>query len=222
MLIVKYVVTAILVLSVAHNVGSGYNGGRDKVAQDRNDWAERNYAAVLETLLPSGAVTPEKFPENIKWMVTVRILPPHENPEYRFSFHRTYDGRVAASVTAAKGTSIISQLRRLNSKYSDVAPQKISEMISIERRTITQAECPRLRQLASQFEAIHISPVLPDELRMDETGYEFWSQSLYGNRMNVLLGGPGSDAKRQPHPLLQWAEDVRKTLSRLCSASANH
>ena len=79
---------------------------------------------------------------------------------------------------------------------------------------ITQFEQSQLSQLADDFETINMSPVLPDELGVDETGYELWSQSLWGNRMHVMLSGPGPSAKRQPHPLLQWAESVRNTIEK--------
>lgn len=182
--------------------------------QDRvtNAWVDSNYATVLNALLPSGEVAPEKFPKHIKWLVTVRISPPFEEPESRFSLHKTYDDKVEAHVITAKGASIVSQLRALKNKYPDATVEKISSLVSVDQRTISQIGCSQLSHLADQFEAISMSPVLPDELGVDETGYEFWSQSLWGNRMNVLLSGPGSVAKKQPHPLLQWAENVRSVI----------
>ncbi|HSB12232.1 MAG TPA: hypothetical protein VLM38_22285 [Blastocatellia bacterium] len=82
-------------------------------------------------------------------------------------------------------------------------------MVAIQHRTLTETQQPELARLAKEFEMIKISPVLPDELRVDETSYEIWSQSLWGNRIEIRLGGPGSEVEKQPHPILEWAESFR-------------
>jgi len=207
-----------LIIVLTLNYAFGYEGSvkhRIEGMQDNDaeSWVERNYTIVLNNLLPDGVIAPERFPKQVKWTVTARILPPFERPEYRFSMHKTYDGKVEASVTAAKGISIASQLRALKNKYPEATLEKISALVTVEHRMIKQSECPQLSRLAHQFEAINMSPVLSDELGVDETGYEFWSQSLWGNHMNISLSGPGPGAKKQPHPLLQWAETVRSRIA---------
>lgn len=209
------------VLLVAVNCALGLGGSvryhQFKTASQEGDaesWARASYNIVLDSLLPRGTVVREQFPKNVKWMVTVRILPPFEEPEYRLSMHKAYDGKVEMSVIVAKGTSVLSQLRILRKQNPSATLDKISGLISLDRWIVTQSEQPQLSVLANEFEAISLSPVLPDEFRVDETGYEFWSESLWGNRLNMTLGGPGSQAKKQPHPLLQWAEAVRKAADR--------
>lgn len=214
---------ATLIIILTLNYAFGYMGSAKRRIEgmqdnDADSWVERNYTTVLNNLLPDGVIAPEKFPKQVKWMVTARILPPFERPEYRFSMHKTYDGKVEASITATKGISIASQLRALKNKYPEATLEKISTLVSVEHRTIRQSECPPLSRLADQFEAINMSPVLSDELGVDETGYEFWSQSLWGNRMNISLSGPGPEAKKQTHPLLQWAETVRSRIA-VCAKS---
>jgi hypothetical protein len=209
------ITTVILIVTVNCVFGhkrSSHLGIETEQDRDTAGQAERIYTDVLNHLLPSGEIAPEKFPKDVKWMVTVRILPPFEKPEYRFSMRKIYNGKVEVSVITPKGTSILSQLRTLQSKYPNASLEQISGFISIEQWTVTQLDHSQLSRLADEFEAIKISPVLPNELRMDGTGYEFWSQSLWGNRMNVILEGPGSNAKKQPHPLLQWAETVRNSI----------
>jgi|GEM_PF-2498251 len=185
-----------------------------EAAQDReiDRWVQANYAAALNYLLPMGKIEPEKFPQNIRWIVTVRILPPFGAPEYRLSLRKTYEGKVEAEVASAKGGSVLSQLQALRKKYPDSTLEKLVELVSVQRWTISQDDLAELRQLAIDFEVIRLSPVLPDELRMDETGYEFWIQSLWGNQMEVRLSGPGSSAKKQPYPLLQWVEAFRRVV----------
>jgi hypothetical protein len=183
--------------------------GRDT---DVDSWVGRNYKTVLDALLPKGNITPEEFPKNVKWMVTCRIAPPYENPEYRVSMHKTYDGKIEASIVSPKGASVISQLRALRRRHPEAELEKIARMVSVKHTTVTQSDYPQLSELASQIEAMNISPILPDELGTDETGYEFWSQSLWGNRLNLIMGGPGTDVKGQPNPLIQWVETVRNVV----------
>jgi hypothetical protein len=207
-------IIALVVILAIESVFSGGNSQQTVKSLDRSTdrWVEHNYKAVLKTLLPGGATASGRYPKNVKWMVTVRILPPYEIPEYYFSLHRTYDNKIEAVVTMAKRASIFSQLRALRNRHPDATLQKIADLVSIERRAITQLDCPQLSQLVNQFEAISISPVLPDDLYVDETGYEIWSQSLYGNKMEMILSGPGPKAEKQSHPLLQWAEAARRVL----------
>lgn len=216
MLIVKLSLATLMSVIVGVNGTFGSIGrkGNDEIGQAKNvdRWVQENYATVLNKLLPTGEVARGQFPKKVKWLVTVRILPPFEKPEYRFSMQKFYDGRVEVSVIKAKGSSIPSQLRALKSKYPDDSVEKISGLVSLDELKITQSEEPQLDQLADKFEAINMSPVLPDELRVDDTGYEVWSQSLWGNRMTLMLSGPGPSTSSQPHPLLQWAESVRSAI----------
>ncbi|HLN98748.1 MAG TPA: hypothetical protein VK208_09830 [Pyrinomonadaceae bacterium] len=216
MQIVKLSLATLISLIVVVNGPFGFDTQHESVqtaqVKSADIWAQENYATALSMILPSGEIEPTQFPKNVKWTVTVRILPPFEKPEYRFSMQRFYDGRVEVSVIKVKGSSILSQLQTLRTKYPDDSLQKISGFVSLDQLKSTQSEKPQLSRLANEFEVINISPVLPDELRVDDTGYEFWSQSLWGNRMTLNLGGPGPGTRRQPHPLLEWAEAVRSTI----------
>jgi hypothetical protein len=195
---VKLLLALMVSIALSAQPASGFEsgwGGYVGVRQDEkaSTWAQDNYSEVLNKLLPSGEIVAGRFPQDAKWVVTVRM----------------YEGTVSVSVITVRGGSILSQLRTLKSKYPNASLERIAASISVEQRTISQPKKSALGRLAAEFEAIKISPVLPDELGVDETGYEFWSQSLWGNRMNVVLGGPGADAKKQSHALLQWAEAVR-------------
>ena len=215
MQIAKLSLAAIIGVVIVVNCIFGVNGRAHRqigLEDNAEKWAQQNYATALSRVLPGGDIAVSKFPKNVKWMVTVRILPPFEKPEYRFSMQKMYDGRVEMSVIKAKGSSIISQLQALKGKYPEDSLEKLCDSISLEQLKITQYDTRQLGRLADQFEAINISPVLPDELRVDDTGYELWSQSQWGNRMSLTISGPGPGAKRQPHPLLRWAESVRSAI----------
>lgn len=212
MLIVRLSLATLMGVIVVVSGPLDINGQNQSVQTEQvksaYSWAQENYATALSLILPTGEIALTQFPKNVKWIVTVRILPPFEKPEYRFTMRKFYDGSVELTVLKPEGSSILSQLRALKSKYPNDSLEKICGFVSLDQMKITQSEKPQLGKLANQFEAINISPVLPDELSVDDTGYEFWSQSLWGNRMNLTLGGPGPGSSKQPHPLLEWAESV--------------
>ncbi len=177
--------------------------------QERDQWVLTNYEAAFHSLLPDGFVAPAKYPGHVSWITVVRISPPNEQLEYRLSLQKTFDGKAEAFVSTPQGFSILKQLRALKRKYPDRDLEQLLPLVSIKHRTFTQNELPQLERLAMEFEIIKMSPVLPVELYVHDTCYEIWSQSRYGNRMQVVLSGPGADAPQQPYPLLRWVEDFR-------------
>lgn len=217
---VTRLLAGLLVAVVFCATANSYGGGKETAEADLDDWAERNYSAVLNSVLPIGAIEIGKFPRDVRWMVTVRIIPPFEKPEFRFSLQKKYDGKIETLVSTPRGSPILTQLRELKRKKPDATVEQISSLVAIQHSTVTDRDCPQLSRLARELESLKLSPVLPDEISMDSTGYEFWSHALWGNRMQVRLGGPGPDALKQPNPLLEWIEDARNTLSRSCLVSA--
>lgn len=183
--------------------------GNAAVQDQANQWAESNYTAVLDSLLPNRAVESSRLAKNTKWLLSGRILPPHEGHEFGFSLQRDYGGQVELSVIRPKGASLISQLRALKKEFPDASLDRISGLVLLDHRKMTLSNHPQLRRLADQFEEIRMSPLSPDELHMDGTGYQFWIETHWGSRTSVLLSGPGSQASKQQHPLLAWAEALR-------------
>lgn len=175
-------------------------------------WALENYQNVLDSLLPTPSFDPANFRRDIKWMVTVRVLPPPEQREYRLSLYRLYTGKVESIVITVKGSSIFSQMQALKRQNPDASEEAISRLIAREERHISESDLPELLRLAKDFESLKMSPVVRDELVLHATRYEIWSESQFGNRLQVVLEGAGSEAKEQPCPLLGWAEDFRRVV----------
>lgn len=178
-------------------------------AEAADAWLSLNYWPVVNKLLPIGP-PPGPLPEHVQWAVTVRILPPHEEREHLLSLEKLYGGQVRAKVVAPKGSSIVSQLRALLERHPGETWEQISERVCVEDWTSTHADSHRLQLLAREFEALRISPVLPDELRLHQTGYEIVAQARWGSQVVVRMDGPGGGALKQPHPLLRWAEAFRR------------
>src|SRR5262249_6298220 len=64
-----------------------------------------------------------------------------------------------------------------------------------------------------EFEKIRFSPVLSDVLMTDPTKYMFRVEAYWGERMELVLYGPGRSAPHQPSPMLEWVERLRRLLS---------
>jgi hypothetical protein len=214
----KLLFISTLLLSILNSGASGFRNdyfqqNRKAQGESDDDWVASNYRTALERLLLSRDTYSGKFRNDIKWVVIAHILPPFENSEYAFSLQKTYDNKVEAIVTFPKRESIFSQMTTLRKKNSQASLERLINLVSMDRAEVNQINCPQLVQRASQFEEIQMSPILPDDLYSDGTGYRLWALSLYGNQMEVTLSGPGAKAEKQPYPLLQWIEESRAALN---------
>lgn len=192
-----------------------------RARQDVEVWVEQNYVKVLDAVLPNEDFAVEKFPENIRWVASVRIVPSYDDFEFKFSLQRAYDGRVVAYVSAPQKVPIKAQVRELKRDHPNATLEEIIKLISVQHWTLTQERCPQLSQSAKQFESVKVSPSLNDELMLDAVSYSIWSQAQWGDRMQVRLRGPGPKARKQSYPLLQWAETFRSA-SKECMAKAQN
>lgn len=191
------------------------DGGTMSALGQQNDVEGRlatEYRMVIRALMPEGFLPTEEFPKDVKWVVTVRVMPPFDNAESYLTVRRSYGGNCQVVVTAPNGASILKQLRGVLKQHPNMKTDEIARQISLSRRTATDSTCPRLKQVVSQFESIRMTPVLPDQLIVDATTYEFWIESLWGNRMHVLLAEPGSTAGRRADPLAAWADSIGSIL----------
>jgi hypothetical protein len=170
-------------------------------------WVKENYPAILHELLPE-RLEMSPFPRGTKWVVVVLIEEPFAHSEYWISVWREYDGSTKAKVKTAHGGSLVRLIKELKQKNPDAPAETIAKMIRIDDYEITDRAIPQLARLASNLERMRISPLTPDLLMMDSPRYHYWTQSQYGQEMSAELVGSTPNAKRQPHPLVEWAEEV--------------
>jgi hypothetical protein len=197
-------------------VGNGVEG-----ADAAEDWVKQNYETVLNRLLPPGSPYEGGFPRDVRWSVTVRILPSLGPPESRLSLTKRYDGTVAASIIAPSHASITEQMKNLRKEHPDIGIDEALKEISLSTAFVSSNEDSRLIAIAHDYESLRFAPALPDYLFNDATKYEFWSESLWGAQMQVTLFGAPFGRERQPHPLLTWAEKLRHVLeSHISEANA--
>jgi hypothetical protein len=213
MSVIRFLQSSLLVGGLIFGYAYEHAEGLSQEVHGQGSTAECRHSAdssrALETILPIRA---DHIPQDGKWIATVRVSPPYEGKEFQLSLVRRYDGTVEARLKRPKGVSIRVQLRALNKEHPEASLDKLRKLIALEEWTITQGDLPQLSELARAFEAIRMSPVLPDEFAMDETGYHLGSQSQWGQWMELQLGGPGPGAPKQPHPLLEWAESFRSAV----------
>jgi hypothetical protein len=172
------------------------------------EWVEQNYEALVQRMLPE-RLDLKPFPNTARWIMVSEIHDAFESSEYWFSIRTNYDGRVEASVRVPRGGSLARQMQKLRERMPDSNLESLSKMLQIDEYNIKDKELPELKRLAQDFQAIQISPVMPDLLIMDAYGYRFWCRSQYGQEMSAYLSGPGPNASKQPQLLVEWAERVR-------------
>ena len=168
---------------------------------------------ALDLALSADCSSDEQSGAAVRWTVCGRILPPYSSDsEYRFFLSQYSDGKVVASITRPTSLSVRAQLDSLNKQHPAFSARELAKLVKSNVRTFNQTQLPDLKRLANEFEGMDFSPTLEGDLVMDPTTYEVHSRSLYGNQMVVIIRGPGSGAPKQPHPLLTWAEDLKRLL----------
>ena len=173
-------------------------------------WARENYGRALDLVLRDRCA-----PTDALWRACISILPGHQDEiEYSLSVERRYGGTILAHITRPKTQSVYTGLYEGKKGHPLASVNELTKLIQVESQAGDQRRFPRLVHLADEFEKIQFSPTLPNELMMDATKYLFHVRSYWGDRMDLILSGPGSAAPHQPQPLIQWAESAREMLAR--------
>lgn len=167
---------------------------------------------VLKKLMSTAEVEDAVLPKDSKWLITIRIFPPFAQKEASLSLRSLYDSSSEGSLISPADTSFYNQCVALKAKNPGASADEYLRQIAVRREIVNSRTLPELDKFASKIESISLSAVMPDELYDDATRYEIWSQSQYGQRIEIIMAGPGSDSKKQPSALLHWVEDYRKLL----------
>lgn len=202
---------ALLALNITSVPGLGALASNAKAHQESKvtAWTRDNYAAALDLLFQERCAAGKRA----RWHVCIRIAPGYSDEiEYSLSVERRYDGTIFARITRAKGQSIHTQLSTRKKEHPHASLAELLKLIQLESQAGDQHQFPALARLADDFEALRLSPVPSDEIMMDSTRYIFRIQSFSGERLDLVLQGPGTAAKGQPQPLIVWAESTRQVL----------
>jgi hypothetical protein len=175
------------------------------------EWLRDNYAELRQRLLPD-QVPFESPPKSTKWMTVVVSRDSVRTSEYWFVLSLYDDGAAKITVRKPRQGSIARELQLLRKESPSESLGNLARAIKVDEWTISDQQSSGLRQLATEFESIRISPVMPDLLMSDPYVYHFWTQARYGQEVSVEIFGPGPNGE-QWHPLLSWAERVRLTFS---------
>jgi hypothetical protein len=167
---------------------------------------------VLDRVMPPGGVGVYDFPKDSKWLLPVRITAPFDRKEILLSLKRLYNGNVAATMLVPPGQSVSDQCLAMKSQNPSYGLDEVVPKIELARLTVSSKELPTLIKIANEIMVIQIPATLPDELGNDETRYEVSSQSQYGQRLTIVLSGPGSESLKQPSPILSWVERFLKLM----------
>jgi hypothetical protein len=198
-----------LVLALGGSCPYFHEPGRTQQGQHRGGLgkAEGNESRILDMVLLGNRMEPEVFPQMVSWIIKISIVPPFdEDLEIGLSLQANSKGTVVATCVTPRGASFRSQFKTLRASGKTSEPA-LAEAVSVNRRVLTEIDSPELRNLSLKLLSLKTTIVLPDELVMDQPKYQFWSQSLWGNRMElVLVGNPGAN---QAQPLVDWVHQFR-------------
>lgn len=173
-------------------------------------WARENYDRALNLALPDRCWSPV----DARWISCVLILPAFKDQlEYSLSVEKRYDGTLLARIVRPKAQSVYTQLCQQKKEHPRASVDDLAKFIETESLTGDHHRFPMLGDLADEFEKIRFAPVLSAEIMMDPTEYRFHTRTSSGETMELTLKGPGSAARHQPQPMIQWAESAREMLA---------
>lgn len=176
------------------------------------DWAHENYRGVLDKVFKNSCDVPKSSGE-MRWMVCARIISESADPEYGLLMERNWDGKPFARIVRPKGQSVYVQLGNQKREHPTAASSDLIKFIVLETKEGGEKEFPALASIEDEFEHIRFSPVLPADLFSDPTEFDISLQALWGNKMEIVMYGPGLSIAGQPHPLLSWVAKTRQVLA---------
>jgi hypothetical protein len=202
---------AVLIAVSSESVmGARCSRGSQKSTDGVESWVRDNYEGALDLAIPERCMASKET----RWVACVRIVPGYSDDlEYSMSVDKRLDGAIFARVTRPKVKSVHMQLSAQKKQHARASLDDLAKLIKLESQEGDQRRFPGLVGLADEFEKIRFSPALSDELMMDATQYHFRVASFSGERMEVMLQGPGAAAAHQPQMLIGWAESVRAMLA---------
>ena len=183
--------------------------------QDEDNWTYRNWSELMGIIMPIKPFEAGEFPKSVRWMVSIRITGPSIDPIITLTLRKYYSGMIEATALRPVG-ALSTQIREITKINPKASVTEAANSIKLVNSTYSNDKCPALVKLSREFERLSVSAVLPDVLMMDSTEYEILSQSLYGNRIQILYRGPGPEALSQDQPIVGWVERFRKLANRDC------
>ena len=185
---------------------------------DLEEWVTQNWSEVLDTLLPLKPCGAADFPQDARWIATLRIEEPHNGAAYRIRLQRNYAGGVKATlVCPPPDLSLFDQAIELKARNPGATPSQVAHKVKLLSLSITNTQCRAVGALCAELESLKLSPILPSELIMDPWIYGFLIESNYGNLVQMSFQtGPDVGDPKQHHPLKAWAEKVRIVFAREC------
>ncbi len=163
------------------------------VGQAANDVASVRWAAerqvALDALVPldRGAL-----PEHTEWAVSVRIRPAF-HAESKVDLSRTWDGEIVAIVSVIVGRPIAEQLSDLRSRKPTQPLPRLLKSVEVRTERYRGDQCAVLKRLADALVDLKLKAVLPTDMSLDVTQYEFVSRTRTGLLEMAVDSSPAQD-----------------------------
>jgi hypothetical protein len=190
--------------------------GQSTKETDSEPWAIEHYDEILRRLLPDlpKEVHNGNIPQEFQWILVARVVDPDRPGEFWFSLRRSYSHEITATIRTPDGKSIFAQIEELRQEEPTASPEAIAQKVRIREYNFTARSVPELQNLAREFESLRTHAQMPDTTMSHPVKYYFWTMSLWGQTLQAQLIGPGPQATRQPHPLVEFVEDFRRVMGK--------
>lgn len=205
-ILVKYSL-AMIAMRVAVTMLIVALAGAQPSAANQELAASKPYRVLLDALFPM-----ESDRANVvyRYHRASRYL---EEPEYLFALNleKHTNNEVSANVIVGDGDSVYAQVVTLLADNPRLTQEELRRAVKVRRLTITERECPALKERAHAFEVLQFPPPALDLIIMDSPQHDIRIQDV----ISTLEFTTGDSA----HPLIKWAIATRRALE-ACAASA--
>jgi hypothetical protein len=176
-------------------------------AQERQTLPEDPYERVRDIVFPRFT---DDFSDLKHFIMALRILPVYE-PEFQINIIERNNGKFEAVIyTLPEGSRGIEfQLDHMPGLTGSETVEDLAKRIKVEKRVIK--DTAELRRLVKSFSELRINPQLDTRFSLHYIEYDLWYRAI-SNEVHFTLAGSDVDGDPNNHPIVQWMNEVQKTL----------
>lgn len=202
--------------------GASISSAQGKEPQE-TVWAWEHREAALEAVFPHPTREADFNAEGPEWIISVRVSPAWEKPEWQLIVKKGFHGLVSATIVESKGSSVAEQLATLRAAHPEWTDAQCFAAVETTERTVTGKSCHVLTSLADKASHLHVGLVNRSFMCMHCSHFDFLINTYYGEPMTFSMDEPNGSywgwLPDHPHKLLKWVGKVRKAIDECESGS---
>lgn len=199
-----------LALVATYCVGASHLNGTP--SSPRSEWLTATYELILKELDQSSKFT--LIRPGQKRLVSIQIIP--DSGVERLFYLEVKGDSVRAEIVEPRGASLFNQLEQLAPELHVEDVSKVISLLRVSRKTVGSNECPGLKGVVDELQALDVRLVDTEELYIHPTEYRVRIRTLWGDEFSIRFLRPDSAYATKTVPLLAWIQKLDTVLTKFC------